>query len=411
MADGPDVMLDHDDPGDDTQLRFRYQHGYGVILLAGAATGKLPYVAVWCEHHEDLLGEKANGQYDSFQIKTATPEGGPWKLGREKLRHSFQRFVEQDKKFPGRFDAHSFVSNVSYYDTEQASEIEKSPVKLLAAVRSCTNVGDLASPYSTALNDLSQKIGCNVADLFGTCKRVKLVAGPPKESFETEVAHLHLPKLDGCSMLTAVELDGLRDEMIQVVFNASSLAINDPSKHWCCVLGDDHLNPRLRAKRLVVSDVVTDVLSGKSVIFRFAPSTSELKLREQQHDLGILAKKMVKGGLATQLDMMQWRTLSAERHLLSLAAQDPDEAAKVLNQLKGIVKGACVDAQTLASARPEPWGVEMYRQVTTRLQRVADHQPDLACQQAYECLIGVAGLLTEECEVWWSPSFDTKEAI
>lgn len=411
MSDGPEATLDREDPGDDTQLRFRYQHGYGVILLAGVATGKLPYVAIWCEHHEDLLGQKPNGQFDSFQIKTATPEGGPWKLGKEKLQQSIRRFVEQDRKFPGKFDAHSFVSNVNYYDTEQKEEIDKSPVKLLKAVGACAKAGDLSGPYAKALKELSQKTACTIDDLFGTCKRVKLVLGPPKESFETEIAHLHLPKLDGCSTLAAVELDGLRDELIQVVFNASSLAINDPSKHWCCVFGEDQLNPRLRAKRLVVSDVIKDVLSGRAVIFRFAPSTSELKLQDKQHDLGILTTKLVKGGLAAQLDMMQWRTLSAERHLLSLAAQDPDEASRVLNQLRGVVKGTCIDAQTLAAANPVPWGVDMYRQVTTRLQRVADNQPDLACRQTYDCLMGVAGLLTEECEVWWSPPFDTKEAV
>jgi hypothetical protein len=29
MGKSPDKQLDHADPGDDTQLRFRYQHGYG----------------------------------------------------------------------------------------------------------------------------------------------------------------------------------------------------------------------------------------------------------------------------------------------------------------------------------------------------------------------------------------------
>lgn len=97
----PSTVLDGSDPGDDTQLRYRYQHGYGVILLCGAAIGTLPYVSIWCEHHEDLLGEKPNGQFDSYQVKTATPESsGPWKMSNAQLLKSLGRFLALDQRFP-----------------------------------------------------------------------------------------------------------------------------------------------------------------------------------------------------------------------------------------------------------------------------------------------------------------------
>ena len=38
----PDEVLDTVDTGDETQLRFRYQHAYGVILLLAALSGKEP---------------------------------------------------------------------------------------------------------------------------------------------------------------------------------------------------------------------------------------------------------------------------------------------------------------------------------------------------------------------------------
>lgn len=407
----PTTVLDHDDVGDDTQLRFRYQHGYGVILLCGAATGALPYVAVWCEHHEDLLGEKSNGQFDSFQIKTATPEHGPWKMPSEALWRSIGRFVELDERFPGRFDAHSFVSNVRCYDTDQANEVGKSPIKFFRAVQVSAICDDLGAVYAKTLQDLTAKLKCDKTKLFETCKRVKIVKGPPLEGFETSIAHEHMPKLDGCATLAPAELDGLRDELMQTIFNASSVAIDDPSKHWCCVLGNDFINPRLRAKRLLAKDTVQDALAGRTLVFRFAPSSAALKLGYGRRDAEILAKKLLKGGLINQLDSMQSRTLSAEQHLLALVAQDPDDASKVINQLKELVQGTCTDAEAIASANPEPWGAEMYRRVVTRLQNISDNQPSLVHHQPHECLMGVAGLLTEECKVWWSPEFDVKEAI
>lgn len=407
----PSKILDREDSGGDTQRRFRYQHGYGVILLCGSATGQLPYVAVWCEHHEDLLGEKSNGQFDSFQIKTATPEYGHWKISNESLQKSIGRFAELDLKFPGKFDTHSFVSNVQCYDTKQVGEIAKSPIKFFFAVRDCEASTGLSPVHMKTLEELATKLDCDKTKLFDTCKRVKIVKGPPLDGFETSIAHEHMPKLDGCSALAPARLDGLRDELIQIVFNASSIKIDDPNKHWCCVLGDDHVNPRLKAKRLTVRDVFRDALAERPLVFRFAPSRTSLKLGDEKRELEILNKKLLRGGLGNQLDSMQSRTLSAEQHLLALVAQDVDEAGKVINQLTEVVQCTCCDAQALASAGPEPWGMEMYRRVVGQLMNMANNRPEMVHHQPHECLMGLAGLLTEECKVWWSPKFDAEEPL
>jgi hypothetical protein len=57
-----------------------------VILLAGTIAGKLPYRALWCEHHEDLLAEREDNLFDSFLLKTRQPERGHWKQ-RRSLSH------------------------------------------------------------------------------------------------------------------------------------------------------------------------------------------------------------------------------------------------------------------------------------------------------------------------------------
>src|SRR5258708_5411397 len=66
------------DPGDATARNYRYQYGYGVILLVAASCGDLPYVAIWCEHHEDFLAERSDGRFDGYQVKTSRPELGAW---------------------------------------------------------------------------------------------------------------------------------------------------------------------------------------------------------------------------------------------------------------------------------------------------------------------------------------------
>ena len=80
LAPTPVESRDTRDPGDTTQRNFRYQHAYGVMLLVAAKLGLRPYVALWCEQHEDYLAERSDKKFDAYQIKTSGPENGAWRL-------------------------------------------------------------------------------------------------------------------------------------------------------------------------------------------------------------------------------------------------------------------------------------------------------------------------------------------
>src|SRR5947208_3025920 len=95
----PADILGEGDPGDETQRNFRYQHAYGAILLIAGAAKIESYSAVWCEHHEDLLAERNDGLYDSFQIKTRQPERGYWNIDSEEIVASLKKFVKLHNQF------------------------------------------------------------------------------------------------------------------------------------------------------------------------------------------------------------------------------------------------------------------------------------------------------------------------
>ena len=63
---------------------YRYQHSYGVMLLASACRGERPYAAIWCERHEDILAERVDGRFDAWQVKTCRPIIG--RLDKQKPR-------------------------------------------------------------------------------------------------------------------------------------------------------------------------------------------------------------------------------------------------------------------------------------------------------------------------------------
>jgi hypothetical protein len=54
----------------------------------------------------------------------------------------------------------------------------------------------------------------------------------------------------------------------------------------------------------------------------------------------------------------------------------------------------------------------MLMDAQSRLRELAQNQPTEVGRHTYDCLVGVAGLLTSECRVWWSPRFPiSAEAI
>src|ERR1700677_3321130 len=82
------------DVGDETARNYRYQHSYGVILLASACRGESPYIAIWCERHEDILAERVDGRFDAWQVKTRRPEAGAWTIANPEVVNALGRFAK-----------------------------------------------------------------------------------------------------------------------------------------------------------------------------------------------------------------------------------------------------------------------------------------------------------------------------
>jgi len=415
MADEPLTtpidVLNTDDPGDDTQRRFRYQHAYGVILLAGTIAGKLSYRALWCEHHEDLLAERDDGLFDSFLLKTRQPERGHWECKDEALVLSVGRCVELDGLYPGKFAVFNFVSNALHLDNDHPKQIKKSPVLLKRAVLAAGNLTALPEPFLTVLREMAATLGADAEKVFSVWKRLELVPGPGLDDFDAVVAHDHLGAIPSCASHSPARLNALRDELIQKVYSASSIAIQDGAKHWIGVTAPDGLQPRLHAKRITIDDARRVLFGARAVPFRFAPAPTAVQIGAASENSDVLEKKLLKGGLGAHVEVMRRRTISTEQHLLEMSYQRPDEIEAIMNQLDGVVHGEATDAQLEASAKGSMYGEEMLRLLSVRLRTRAHENPGTIFGQEYECLMGFAGSLTNECKVWWSPPFDVGQPL
>jgi hypothetical protein len=395
------------DPGDETNRRDRYQFAYGVILLIGSIRGELDYKAVWCEQHEDLLAEISENLFDAYQIKTRKPELGEWGLNDEEFWKSIARFIKLNRDYPGNLRTFKFVSNARFSDSTAKTRQYLSPVKLLDAVQHVSKWEELSDAAKNGFECLKDKIGAVPGELFAVLKKLQLVPGPPLDGFEDVLAHTHVAKLEECAALKASLLSRVREALIQRVARASSLTSDDPAQHYVALNRERHKDPLLTAKRISVEDAILtirDVLGGS---FHYLPSMASLKLGNAAEKLDTLQKKMVRGGLDYHYEMMRRRVLSAEQHLLDLVTR-PDEGQQICSQLENVVLGECDDARLRASQDPEPFGAKMLIDVQDRLKRVAVGEPNRVYQQRADLLVGIAGLLTSECKVWWSQPFELK---
>ena len=406
----PIDVQDTDDSGDETQRRFRYQHAYGVILLTGISKGQLPYQSIWCEHHDDFLAQ-LNGTFNSYQVKTRAPELGAWELTTDGFVAAISKFAVLEARFPGKITKFRFVSNTRTSDSSAENKIGRSPNCLVASIAKVNRDAELAKPFDEALMKLADSCKTTTTCLFAVFKRLELVVGPSLADFEAVLSQTHIATIRDCHSLPAYQLNAIRDELIQKIFDASSNFVDDPAKHWSCVNGAAANDPRVLAKQLFPI-IVDDAIRAKSPpYFRFSPIATKTDKRLSDNNLSTLEKKLVRGGLQKQMETMRRRTVSAEQHLLELAAGKPKEIVAIRNQLESTVQAVCDDASLHNTVNGTVCGPGMLRQVQQQLQTLAHEKPNnMVHHQPYDCLVGMAGLLTEECTVWWSEQFDLGEA-
>lgn len=403
----PIASRDTRDPGDSTQRNFRYQHAYGVMLMVAAKLGLRPYLAIWCEQHEDFLAERTDAKYDAYQIKTSRPENGAWRLNDADLKKALGRFIDLVTEFDDGIGDLYFVSNTEPETVGPQNADDRlraqCPALLLEYVRSCRRHSDVVGVFHDPFLNMQADFGCTAEVLFKVLRRVHFVVGPSRNEMDATLSHDHLAKLESCKNLSAEKLDGFRDDLVRKVYYASSLHVSDPIRHLRPIFSKSEIDPALLAKRLVVADLIVYADDAESQTFRFV-GDPQLLLGEPR-PAHVLQQKFEAGGLSDELDYIQERERSAERHLLEDVARRPERYPDLQKQIEQVVLGECREAHLRARTTEAPYGPAMMIDLQDRLKRIADEEEALIGGHPYECLIGMAGLLTSDCKVWWSPRF------
>lgn len=396
------------DPGDETERNYRYQHQYGVVLLVAVRRGRLSYVSIYCEHHEDFLGERIDGRFDGWQIKTSKPEGGAWKLTSPALVKSIGRFVELLDAYPEEIGDFKFVSNSAIDEVTATSKDNarrgRCPGLMRRHLEQCSRADEVQEPFKKPFDNLAAELGAKPERLFEVLRRLKFVKGPSREDFDAALAHEHLGKLPDCAGLTPAELDDVRDALVALIHRAASLHVTDPDRHVLDLLSGEPDDPVILAKRIICAEVAFAALAPPTMAFAY-PGEPTLDPAAPR-PAGVLEQKLKRGGLVDLIGYMKAREQAAEYQFLEEQAKNPVTARRQLRQVEEAVHGECLEAYMIAKASGQPqFGVSMFNDVSTRLRRLETDRKQLIGGSAYEVLMGTAALLTSECRLWWSERF------
>lgn len=400
---------DSNDSGDEVLRKFRYQHAYGAILAIGLATGRLSYTAIWCEQHEDFLAECDGGGFDAYQIKTRKSELGEWEINNEAFYKSVGRFISLESVFPNQVRNFYFVSNTHFSNSGADQKERFSPVRLRKAIKAAPKWQDLDGEAKKGFEWLKEKLDVGEDSLFAVLKRTDLILGPTERAYEDELCQSHVSTLDDCRSMNASLLKRVMEALIASLAEAASLVSSDPSRHWVGLTMNANRDPYLMAKRFTKEHVRLVIRHFREASFRYLPSLASLELGSASGKMDTLKKKLAKGGLAGSYEVLRRRSLSAEEQLLDLV-QRPGQEKGLCSQIENVVLAECDEAHLRASQTPAPFGAAMLIDVQDRLKRIAETEPTKVCRQPYDLLVGVSGLLTSECKVWWSEKFSMEES-
>ena len=399
------------DPGDESERNFRYQHQYGVVLLAAVRRGSRDYVNIYCEHHEDLLCERTDELFDGWQIKTSTPENGAWTLKHKPLVHSIGRFIDLVTTYGSQIGLFFFVSN-SEVDKVSDDVLDQKrrgrcPRLMLEHLRSLNDLANIGPPFLEAFNELSSTLAVDRQALFDVLRRTEIIKGPSRGEFDASLAQEHLGGLEECQSFTPPQLAKLRDELVARFHRAASLHVTDPERHVRGFFTKQNEDPVIAAKRIVCADVTfTSLIAApKTFAYRGKP---RLVLGGPRH-ASVLEQKLVAGGLGDAVEYMTAREVAAEFSLLEEQARNPMRAEHQLLQIEEAVHGECLEAYFATTQDERPFGSAMLTDVNTRLRKLEIERRELLGGQPYEILVGVAAMLTRECRVWWSRRFTVQE--
>lgn len=411
----PGNTLDTTDPGDDVQLRFRYQHAYAAIQCLRMLAANGGPQAVYCENHEDVVVENADGKFVAVQIKTRKLSRPPFRATDEDFVKAIRRFSRLVERFSDWFTAFNFTTNHRFWED---AEEPANPVYLVRFLRDRGGVKRLRSdnPVRAFLKSVCAEGQAAEGGVVAALLRLQLAG------HESDLQHTYRNLVDAigatrglgsrCPLATVYRI---ADNLIHLVYLASSKVLDGEVAELYKPETDiaevrDKL--LLAGKRLLPTDIETVIdqslpNSASNLLVTNGLVAAELL----PPGMDVMRQKLAAGGVEQErVDVIEDSVASIQKAYLEWTYKVEITAANErLQHLQALVRDDCAEAKILASNKSNPpFGAQMYTLLRARLKDRAElgSEPLFGCGERH--LLGLAGTMTEECNVWWSDPFTVK---
>lgn len=394
------------DRGDETQARFIYQWTAGVVLLAGAYSSQNPYVAIWCEHHDDLLAELPTGEFHAIQVKTSAAQGATWSCSNVAFVEAVRKFAEHEVKYSAQIQQYIFFSNARPYipgaTAKEETSLASSPVRVC---EECLNAADekgISAPYKNSFDALVKSSGADPAIIFKVLRKLVFQLGLPLENFREHLG-LVIGGVPICKQFTLEWIEKARDELLMRVGKASSLDVPALEFYTSVLQPDGRPEAALRSKRISVEEFEIVLKQNPSGGFRYAEVGGHLQLGKASGQKDVLRQKMNAGFVGAFFDSVWLQAMAAEQRLMERAHQNPESALKVINQLEGVMLVECQNAEAEAALESDERrrGIMIYQRILKRTDELARDEKESVENEPPQTLRGVAGLLSGSCKFAW----------
>lgn len=405
----PGSTLSTIDRGDDMQMRVRYQTTYAAFLALGMLLDATEIIEIYCEHHEDVLVRKANGKYQGCQVKTRLASIGPFKADDDQIKSALSRFVGLDIEFPGHFESFVIATNVGFWQSAESS-------------KNLPYITALAQGSNGAVPKTSRKIHKLVGSLCAdnNCKRELVWSVLARVELQPELPQFHDIEKQLAVQIAVVlgethrrfdELTRAAKAAVQLIGGASSRSHSSPLfRYFVFVEGASNAEEGaiIEAKR-ISKERLWQVIKLSFDDAVLLCSGNRIDLTTLPTGMTKIEKKMAAGGItAAEIELAKDLKFSMDKLLQEwMYKYGPKEATRRFDHLQLIVKDDCFEASGHTKAAG-PYGTAMLARVRSNLKGSAAHHAAQLTPMGltYNHLLGVTGILTEECTVWWSDPFD-----
>jgi hypothetical protein len=402
MSLSPDTTAPSEDIGAETQRRFRHQAAYASLIACGLLDDASSILELFCEHHDDVLLLMKSGLFRAIQLKTRAVGRPPLKSGDDEILSALRRFATLDASFPERFERFVIASNVGFWkEKKNGSNVDY----ILNAARAGGT-----SKCSTLIRRVKENREVSDVDILSVLARVELATIFGIEDVDARLCS----EFASLNELRDKRYDEVRKAALEVlheIMDASGLAQANCVPTYVALCTDrakEMTNRAVIESKRMTAEKVRGFIARSLTASSLLKSSRVVPLDQLPRGFKTMEKKLASGGMSVaEIEHLSDLKLSMEALLTQWSYRfGRDKAQEYYEHIRVLVTDECLAARQSADVEKGLHASEMLSSLRKQLESRLQNDANMLLSCSKEHLLGMAGILTEDCKVWWSIEFN-----